>query len=747
MQSGMTQTNGSPEFPVRFNLERFLDPIEGFDEHAEILRAAINITLLKKFDSQPSWMSTLCTSWLHTQNLPENHLEELDILAPALVEPLLDVIQESEGHALNTPRYIAINALDQVDKSDSNVALLITQRGIRWTSFISLEKRETDDEDSESSHYAMRRKRLNERIGMSNVGQVIIAGRDFEIVDYKDDDLIIAAAQLLQGRPLRYSIEFFVTGAIHNAIIGDGIIREIHSWLNILNTIDPEETAAGLRLASETIHSREQEPGFHCDLNKRIASLLLWRTGYADDAEKAWAHDPKIDHWPLYETDYLPDPSRSILPLEHRHAPQVLTDSNLSIIHRIERSRDSLRDPNFEIPEVFMSELISTANAFDFSRTATGRGRTREDLGWEHISFALSRCAPDVLAKCERTRLRQYSERPSDQRYGSALAAPTTMLLVREEESAAMKILRERENTGSKNDEITIQAMMLISEIQSESPREQIRRIMEAGIDIIYLDLAQACDTPSKEEVDKLIDEYGGNDEQQDKLVNLLAVHNLTLSDKAFTTFSKLLKPNEANTKSEAAWILLGLNEPARLGVFLNQADWTWSSDKTHAENIMGSLAVAAANRDKPFIDYASRIAPAKLLELLSQEERSRVDVELTVDMLDVALFGYLGYPPEPGIEISYDQRSAESEWYGYTAGNLIEDADNQVEVMRLVEKLNNSEQLEEKRYQIIETYRNEVKKVRQMGAQLYLVAGKCQDIVYKFLCQDIVDSLSGLRL
>ena len=70
--------------------------------------------------------------------------------------------------------------------------------------------------------------------------------------------------------------------------------------------------------------------------------------------------------------------------------------------------------------------------------------------------------------------------------------------------------------------------MMLTSEIQSESPREQIRRIMEAGIDIIYLNLAQACDAPSKEEVDKLIDEYGGNDEQQDKLVNLLAVHNLT---------------------------------------------------------------------------------------------------------------------------------------------------------------------------------------------------------------------------
>lgn len=46
----------------------------------------------------------------------------------------------------------------------------------------------------------------------------------------------------------------------------------------------------------------------------------------------------------------------------------------------------------------------------------------------------------------------------------------------------------------------------------------------------------------------------------------------------------------------------------------------------------------------------------------------------------------------------------------------------NQADVSHFLERLENSEQLEEKRYQIIQTYRNEVRKARRMGAQLYLI-------------------------
>ena len=89
-------------------LDRFLDPIAGYDGRAEVMRAAVSITLLRQAIEPPIW---LCMHWLHSQNLPENHQDELRILAPELVTPMLDVIEASCGHALTTPREIALSSL------------------------------------------------------------------------------------------------------------------------------------------------------------------------------------------------------------------------------------------------------------------------------------------------------------------------------------------------------------------------------------------------------------------------------------------------------------------------------------------------------------------------------------------------------------------------------------------------------------------------------------------------------------
>ena len=90
-------------------LDRFLDPIAGYDGRAEVMRAAVNITLLRHDAEPPTWLGALCIYWLHSQNLPEGHRDELGILAPELVTPMLDVIEASCGHPLTTPREIAIS--------------------------------------------------------------------------------------------------------------------------------------------------------------------------------------------------------------------------------------------------------------------------------------------------------------------------------------------------------------------------------------------------------------------------------------------------------------------------------------------------------------------------------------------------------------------------------------------------------------------------------------------------------------
>lgn len=700
-------------------LDNFLDPISGYDICAEILRAAVTIALLQNDSEFPSWLGTLCTRWLHSQNLPESHLKDLEVLAPELVTPLLDVIEASCEHSLTTPRDMAIGILATVDKSDSDVATTIAERGSRWQSHISLEKKGSETDRNEDSCHARRCKRLRERIGVDAPATITIAGREIQIVDNSDENLIVASAQLLQGRPLKNAAEFFVSGAIHHALVGSGAAQETQSWLNILNYVDPEETAVALRAASQDIRPLTPQEGQHPGLNSRIASILLWRTGYSEDAQEAWKTDPKIDHYYEYKKHYLSDPSRSFFRLERRHAEMALSDSTIIIFHRIERAKDALLDPSFQVPQDFVDELTSASRCLNFSQTATGRGRTTEDLQWEFLSLALARCNPDCLADCERTRLRQYAERTADQRFGSALAAPEAMLLVRSQESTALQTLREQETDETDDHELTIQTHLLIAEIQSASPVEQVMKILNSDIDPLTLNLGRACLTPSANELDQLIDLYGGDEQKLARLAIILAEHNLDLSQVAFETFLKLLFSNDTNFGSEATWALLGSNATERLGHTLNQIAWSWSCSQPHIVNIMGSKAIIASHRGCRFSDYAARIAPFTLLEALSQEERSPKEVRLAVDLLSTALSQYDEDAPESGLYIYHDYEATSTGNYNYTIGDIVEDRHDENDISAFIERVNNPEQYEQRRQAIIQSYFDAVRQARKSGALL----------------------------
>ncbi|MDE0029964.1 MAG: hypothetical protein OXU42_11260 [Deltaproteobacteria bacterium] len=699
-------------------LDRFLDPIAGYDGRAETLRAAVSIALLKEGARPAAWLSTLCTRWLHSQNLPESHLSDLEILAPELVAPMLDVIEASCGHSLTTPRHLAITALATVDKTDVPVACAIAQRGVEWQSYISLEMRGNKSDRTEDSFHTQRCKRLRERVGTAEPGSIIVANREFQLVDYSAEDLIIAAAQLLQGRPLKHTVELFVRGAIHFALVGSGAAQETQSWLNALNTVDPEETAAALRSASKTIRSLTPAATHHPELNARIASILLWRTGYSEDAEEAWRTDPKIDHQLDYETDYLENPSRSFFRLERRHAASVLRDRTLGIFGRIERARDALLDPHLRIPKDFIDELASVSESFDFSRSATGRGRTPEDLRWERLSLALARCIPDRLADCQRARLRQYAERPTDQRFGSALAAPESVLLVGTEESKAIQALRERGDAASDEDEHAIQSNFLIAEIQSFSPIDQVTKIVNSNLDTLFLELGRACESPSRSELDHLVHSFCDDERMLSRLATVLAEHDLDLSQRSFDAFSRLLFSDDTDGAA-ATWMLLGCNDAERLGSLLERIGWSWSSSKPQIENIMGSRAITASNRGSSFSDFAARIAPAELLEALSQEERSREAVELAVDLLSAALFEYPGGAPESGLDIFHDHEAASTGNYNFTIGDLLEERDDENDVLSFFEGASRPEQYAQRRQAIIQSYVDAVRQARQSGAQL----------------------------
>ena len=405
----------------RETLERVFEPWSEHDEAAEIFKASVSITLASDVANTRPILNELCTRWVRCQNLPDAHLDELSRLAVELVEPLLHAVEETRGHVASSSRYRAVNALNKVDHNDANVARKIAESGARWLARIS-QARPTGSDEVETEMFLRTKQRLQERIGNSDGGYVNVLGRELEIVPQTDEGLSVVAAQLLQGRPLAGCIEYFVAEALNLAISGSR--GDEQAWLNVVNDTDPGETAERLRESSERILLCQREDGVHNQLNERVAAILLWRTGYPEDALRARQIDPGLDPVFSYAKDYEIDPAKSFYELERRHVDDAIIRNELPLTRRIQRTLEHLMDPSLSIPDSFVDEIVSEVQNFNWDNVNVGMTRTIDDRTWRNLMLVLARCAPDELARIERERICEFAKREGEARYGAALTAP-----------------------------------------------------------------------------------------------------------------------------------------------------------------------------------------------------------------------------------------------------------------------------------------------------------------------------------
>lgn len=730
------QMEAAPGVAEAEALAGFLEPIAGLDERVEIVRAAVSIALCRG-GRCGAVIGALCVAWVQSQEFPPAHEEELRGLAPELVEGLLDAVEASGGYGLSGPRYRAINALDTVDKENGSVVQAIAERAARWCRFLSRERWGSRDEDRRNYRFEGRQKRLSKWIGRVDVGKVVLAGHEFEVVDARTRDLIVAAAQLLQGRPLSHAICFLEVDAIRAAI--DGEVEESVSWLNALNAVDPCEAAALLRQRADAMCRMPTERGVHRSLYRRVAALLLWRTGYEEDAEVALRADPNRDEWPSYESEYLANPGESRYPLERRHANQVLGDTAIPVWKRIARTREMLLDPSLEIPSEFTDAVVEAGNRFDFSQHAIGRQRHPADSAWEELSLALARCAPTALATNERRRLQHFGGRDGEGRFGAAMEVPGTLLLVGARESGSLRSLRVRTGKTGDEQETWVRSNLLVAEIQNETPIEQVRTVLDAGLKFIDRRLAEACGTPTKEELDQLLDEYRARSRSLVSMAELLGEHDLELSDRAFNAFADLL---DGGAGVGAVWVMLGRNAPRRFATKLDASDWKWSVDKTFVENMMGSHALALSKADVAFEEFAHRVAPAMLLVALSQGDRRSSDVELGVRILERVLDSGSSRIPEPLVEVTFDRDAAEHTMdYQFSVGRITDQELDEGSVGHR-EHAAMSVKYETMREELAQRYVQELAKMRLEGAQLRLVLMRPED--FEVVCDHRSDAIDA---
>ena len=616
----------SPKFDnLNAELTKWLDPIADLDEQAEILRAAVSILVEQGCAAEAPVPGVLVTAWLQSQNTPDEHRQELADLAPQLPNALLDAIEYSNSHAHNSARVWAVNALSTIPRDDSAVLDMIVKRSCCWLGVVSY------DGDRRSD-------RLKRLIGIDTPGPITVVGVELEQVDQSFNLLKAVVPLIIEGFPLANALPIFETAAVALAVGDRSSCWDGLKWLCLLNEVDSDETAMALRGLSEEISRRQPEQGVHPDLPKRIAALLLWLTGQDEDEDAAVSIDPGIGRPLTYEKDDLPQPDRSWFPLERRHAQSVLTDTELSLHSRVQRTEELWLDPSFGPPASFVEEVCAAATCIDVEKLNRHVDLTSEDDDFERLEPVLARCAPDLLADLIRRKMRSMATCPPESRHWSAIHATDHLVLATEDETAAARALRlsvedEDEDASDANN-------LLLMELRNLDAQDQFDELIHADLKYISTNFAKILRPPTPADVDGLIARYAdGSLKQQRDLFFLLSILPVELTDMAWSWVERCAECQDNDSRGFAFRILTHA-DPVRFGQMLEADGWSWSRDEHDWVNFYGMDALIKATPTLPFDQLASRLAPWRLLEAARQRDSNPTEVRLAAETFGQLLDG-----------------------------------------------------------------------------------------------------------
>ena len=698
-------------------LKEWLDPISGFSELAEILRAAVSIIIQQERLALVPVTSVLLTSWLQAQNVTDAHRQEIVELAPHLVAALLDVVEHSESRTHDSARAWAVKAIQTIPRTDSSAFSMIVARLRRWLQTVN---RGIDTSSSANEeHNKWRSDRLIKRIGNDSPGTISVAGIELELVDRPTKLMQAAVPEIIVGFPLAEAIPIFQAAATEMAVTGRSMCWDNLRWLCLLNEDDPVDTAISLRELSTRISQSDPEPGVHPDLNKRIAALLLWLTGQETDDEAAATLNPSNDDTVTYENNYLPQPSTSWFPLERRHARLTLIDTNLRVEFRIQRIGDLWLDPYFEPPDSFITELREKAASIDMRKLYQRGGRSIEDLHFEELEPALARCAPDLLADLIRRKIQSLATCPQEARYRNARQATDHLILAGKTEMAACQALRLSDGGGDRDSESLVACHLLLIELRDLDGQEQFDALIQADLTVIWDCVSNILRRLNTDDVDTLIDRYtAASQKQQRNLLTLLSLKPVKLSNGAWTWVDEFRRRQNHQASIGIVFKILSRADSIRFGNILLEEGWSWDPTDKDWVNHYGTDALINASLSLPFQEVAPKLAPWTLLEAVRRRGNDPQEVQFATRILDLIVMQTDIEEPDPGSDLSIDLMTVKSFPLAYSV--TLRRSENEVENMRLA--FDADAQLHAYR-RAIDTAASRIREARQSGAPFFNVA------------------------
>jgi hypothetical protein len=642
---------------LQTEVNQWLDPIAGFDQRAEILRAAVSI-LVERGQSKTAIAGVLVTAWLQTQNITETHRRELKALAPNMPEALLDAVEQSEARAQESARLWAVNALRAIPRDNLSALAVIVTRARKWLSIVSRDVQNWPEMQAQIDK--QRAERYKTRIGVDASGPLTVLGVELQLVDWADGRLQAVVPSIIEGFPLAHITPCFEAAAVSHAAGGQSKSWEVLKWLCHFNEVDSDEMAKELRLAADAMRRRISESGVHPELPAKAAALLLWLIGQEADDELAGEINPIIEYGLTYEKDYLANPIRSFFELERRHADLVLTDRTLPIYSRAQRVGEMWLDPTFEPPAEFVEELKNSATSFDVEKITRNAHPSPEEHFFEELEPVLARCAPDFLGDLTKRKLRSIASCPPEARYLNAIQSSAHFLLASSAEAAAAHILRVGGCEKDKDKEIIAVSQLLLLELPELGALDQFELLIAADLKFIPANFALVMRAPTTDEVDALIARYGaGSSKQQQDLIVLLSIHPIALSEKARSWLIDLARL-ERHEKRGVLFRVLSRCDGSRFGNILASEGWSWSPEADVWVNHFGTGALIEAEPALPFDQLAPRLAPWRLLEAARVRGADPADVRLAASIIGQVLGARKLEEPDAGSDLTVDRTERE---------------------------------------------------------------------------------------
>jgi hypothetical protein len=700
------------------DITSWLDPIAGLDQRAEILRAAVSILVEQGEATTSPIAGVLVTSWLQTQNVTDNHRQELAGLASILTNALLDAIENSDGNTHASARLWGVNALRSIPRTNTECLATIVMRLSRWFRIVSrdLDLYPNAGADIENN----RSEKFKSRIGIDASVNISVVGVELELVDRHYGVLQSVAPSILERIPLAMAMSVFEAASVALAVRGSVEGWDGLKWLCLLNEIDPDETAIALRQLSDAILYREPEPGVHQSIPARVAALILFLSGQEIDEISAIRINPQDEGSKTYENDYLPNPSRSYFSLERRHAFLVLNDTELPLRSRVQRTKELWFDPTFQPTEGFVAEIRAIAEDYDVDKLNQQASYTIQDHDFEEIEPVFARCAPDLLARLMRRKLQGLATLPVEARYWSGIHVTDGLLLAGDAEAAAANKLRLNGADANQQREDYVASQLLMVELQGLNAVAQIDAVIKADLKIILRDFTQVMCTPTSQEVDTLITQYLlGSTKQKNDLLLLLSIRPRAYSEFAWLWIADFAKQS-AHELRHVAFKTLASADAIRFGRLLSDDNWQWSADSHYWVNHFGSGALIEGTRAIPFDQIAPRIAPWRLLEAARLRGADPAEVRLASGIVGRMVLAEKLDAPDMGSTLTVDvsERSTFPSTFSVSARPIQDDAGDPSEAFK---RLMDFDARAKDHQRATETAMSRISNARASGANLFL--------------------------